>query len=73
MAAISCCKNCPKQGCGPYHDVCEEYQAAKAALAEDKLKLRQEFQADRYLRDSAAKPYQKKQTCERQIKFRKGI
>ena len=20
------CKNCPKKGCGAYHDICQEYQ-----------------------------------------------
>lgn len=20
------CKNCPKKGCGSYHDICQEYQ-----------------------------------------------
>lgn len=27
---ISVCKNCPRKGCGAYHDVCPDYQADKA-------------------------------------------
>lgn len=25
------CKDCPRVGCGSYHDICEEYQAYKKA------------------------------------------
>lgn len=24
------CKDCPKKGCGAYHDICEKYQAFRA-------------------------------------------
>ena len=27
---IGVCKDCPKKGCGAYHDVCPDYQAEKA-------------------------------------------
>lgn len=28
---INCpCKDCPKKGCGAYHDICEKYQAFRA-------------------------------------------
>lgn len=30
------CKNCPKKGCGAYHDVCEAYQAFRQKQATDK-------------------------------------
>lgn len=23
------CKDCPDKGCGPYHDICDEYNKAK--------------------------------------------
>ena len=26
---IAPCKDCPKKGCGPYHDECPEYQEFK--------------------------------------------
>lgn len=29
MAEGSPCKDCPKTGCGAYHDICEKYQAYK--------------------------------------------
>lgn len=30
------CKNCPKKGCGAYHDVCEAYQAFRQKRATSK-------------------------------------
>lgn len=30
------CKNCPKKGCGAYHDVCEAYQAFRQKQATNK-------------------------------------
>lgn len=30
------CKNCPKKGCGAYHDVCEAYQAFRQKRTTDK-------------------------------------
>ena len=30
------CKNCPKKGCGAYHDVCEAYRAFKQEQATNK-------------------------------------
>lgn len=32
------CKNCPKKGCGAYHDVCEAYQAFRQKRATSKTK-----------------------------------
>lgn len=29
MAKVTVCMNCPKKGCGAYHDQCEAYQKEK--------------------------------------------
>lgn len=31
------CKDCPKKGCGAYHDICEDYQSFRK-LSEEKPK-----------------------------------
>lgn len=32
------CGNCPKKGCGTYHDICEEYRNYRALCDEDLAK-----------------------------------
>ena len=40
------CKDCPKKGCGTYHDVCPEYQAYRAKVDEIHKKFNVEREKD---------------------------
>jgi hypothetical protein len=71
MAAIKCCKDCTKRH-AKCHSECEEYKADKARYEEEKKKYRIANQAEYFLRDTLAKPYQSKGKLERYIKHLGG-
>lgn len=51
------CKNCPKQGCGSYHDICPEYIEWKKQELERRnlIKKNKAFHGREYIADSVFK------------------
>lgn len=47
---MTCCKDCPKSGCGTYHDQCPIYQAECAANEAIKAKKRADTDCNEFRR-----------------------
>lgn len=49
---MNVCKNCPRKGCGAYHDKCQKYQEEKAKMETAVKARRQEKIGREYIKDT---------------------
>ena len=54
---IGPCKNCPRKGCGAYHDICPEYNKWKREEEEKKKRIKEgkKYNGREYISDSVFK------------------
>lgn len=62
---ITCCRNCPKKGCGAYHDICPDYLKQKAEQDKTKSLMTVSSIMVEYKQDLSTKILRKKHNSRR--------